>query len=164
MPPCAVRPATLLITVATLAACSSHPPVPGLRPIPIKASWAWNVFEPLLQPWAARERTFTDLGLDFHQPGLNIHETAFGKDELLVQGNPGGQVLVSADGGAGFVPLCPRPGPGRQGSGVGVLRDGTLLAATNKEQVITKTFIVAHTTIHRAEVTRSAGSGDGTTE
>ena len=163
----AVRTGLLVAVLAPAAPCcaSRHPPMPGLRPIPITASWAWSVYEPSLQPWAARETSPTLAKvLSFHQPGLNIHTTALG-DELLVQGDPGGQVLRSTDGGASFGTLCPCPGPASgQGSGVGVLRDGTLLAATNQEQILTKTFIVAHTMVHRAEVTRSAGSGDGTIE
>lgn len=102
-------------------------------------------------------------GLSFHQPGLNIHTTASGTDELLVQGDPGGQVLLSTDGGGSFVPLCSRPDFAQAGSGVGILRDGTtLLAATNLEQFLTKTFVVAQTTVHRAEITRGGDSGDGT--
>eukprot|EP01051_Picozoa_sp_SAG22_P000744 SAG22_NODE_23_length_31399_cov_35.631313_13_plen_225_part_00 len=98
------------LAACSLAACSAHPPMPGLRLIPIKVSWAWTVFEPQLQQWAAqRERTFTNLGLSFHQPGLNIHTAPSGTDELLVQGDPGGQVLMSSDEGGSFMPLCPPP-------------------------------------------------------
>lgn len=107
-------------------------------------------------------KTFTNIGsLEFHQPGLNIHRTAFETDELLVQGNPGGQVLLSTDGGGSFAPLCPRPDPVLQGSGVGMLHDGTLLAAVNQEDVLGKKLTVARTTIHRAKITRAAGSGNG---
>ena len=79
---------------------------------------------------------------------------------------------MSSDGGGSFMPLCPRPpesaaelqgasktNTGASGSAVGVLRDGTLLAATTQVEVLSR-----RTTIHRAEVMRDADSGHGATK
>ena len=151
----------------------SPPPPPatsGPPHVPIKIAWPWNVFEPRFQQWPARVKTFTGLDHEtFSQPPLNIFQTAGGKIELLVQSNTGGQVLISQNGGGSFSPLCPKPpGPGRTASGVGILRDGTLLAATNQEECtyhhgagggLQCSF---HTWMHRAEITRgSTGTATG---
>ena len=143
---------TLPVTLASAHPQAAHPPPPGLTPIPITIAWPWSVFEPTFQQWPARARTFTDLGLDFHQPPLNIHMAA-GKPEVLVQGNAGGQVLLSTDSGGSFGHLCPPPEPGFTGSGVGILRDGTTLLAATDSNLKTHP---RQTWIHRALITRAA--------
>lgn len=90
----------------------------------------WSLYTPILRPWPAREQ-FNHSTKGFIEPTI-VAGSHFGHEVLLVQS--GAEISISRTAGRSFAPLCVYPGAHRPAgagfaNGLGLLSDGTLLAA-----------------------------------
>ena len=112
----------------------------------------WATYDPILRPWAPLSQRNHSLK-GFIEPTLARGRGLTGTDVLLVESSS--VVYTSADGGETFVPVCamPRslPAAAKEGfpNGLGLLSDGTLLAA--------RTY--SHTTTAAAATASGAAGG-----
>ena len=86
--------------------------------------YPWSWYEPEIVPWPS-QRFDTPLG-KVHQPQVNLGAG----DELVAQGL--GKLFHSVDGGKTWKVLCNTPEG--SSSGVAILKDGTILLATNVQK------------------------------
>lgn len=116
-----------------LALVGSHNLLVGQSETGHEFPWSW--YEPRILPWPC-EKIDTDLGR-VHQPQLNIGPN----DELVVQGNE--SLFHSVDGGLTWKKLCVTPKGDT--SGVAILKNGTILVATNLQDGYATPFVNPYT-------------------
>ena len=114
----------------------------------------WTVYTPSIHDWCSDERAacgLHDAGIksSFSQPPLALGPGG----KLITQSSGSAATYFSSDGGVHWQPLCPSPPGGCRdtetcGEGAGMLRDGTLLVATNFERPHSRTT----SAFHRADI------------